>query len=155
MRRVPHPCSDHRRTFRCSRDHGPHHNGLPNSSTGGFRVIPGGTAMVLCHYSTKGEEKNPNQHYDCVDGRDDLRQLPVELLAANDCALFIWCTWPLQTGIWQSVIEAWGFTYAGLAWEWRKYNPDTGKWLPLAPDMAPGKIWNPACWPAGKPTPEI
>jgi N6-adenosine-specific RNA methylase IME4 len=29
---------------------------------------------------------------------------------------------------WMSVIKAWGFAYAGLAWEWIKYNPDTDKY---------------------------
>lgn len=31
--------------------------------------------------------------------------LPVELLAAPDCALFLWCIWPLQP-YWQDVIAA-------------------------------------------------
>ena len=128
MRRVPHPCSDHRRTRSGAAGiTAPIITGFAElRCPGGFRVILADPPWSFANYSTKGEEKNPNQHYDCVD-EDDLRQLPVELLAASDCALFIWCTWPLQP-IWQSVIEAWGFTYAGLAWEWRKYNPDTGKY---------------------------
>lgn len=93
---------------------------------GGFRVILADPPWSFKNYSSKGEEKNAKHHYDCM-GEYELKQMPVQLLAADDCALFIWCTWPLQP-IWQPVIEAWGFTYAGLAWEWRKFNPATGKY---------------------------
>ena len=41
--------------------------------------------------------------------------------------MFCWVTWPLMPD-WTKVIRALGFDYAGLAWEWIKYNPETGKY---------------------------
>ena len=48
-----------------------------------------------------------------------IRDLPVEALAAPDCALFLWATWPnLLDAL--SVIAAWGFTYKTCAFAWTK-----------------------------------
>jgi N6-adenosine-specific RNA methylase IME4 len=94
--------------------------------SGGFRVILADPNWQFENFSEKGEAKNPNQHYECRD-IDWIRALPVDELAAKDCALFIWTTWPLMP-LWDSVIKAWGFEYAGLAWEWIKFNPETGKY---------------------------
>ena len=76
--------------------------------------------------SDKGKAKSPEQHYRCMT-IEDICALPVEQLAAHDCALFIWATWPTIFKA-ESVINAWGFTYSGLAWEWLKHNPKTGKY---------------------------
>jgi len=78
------------------------------------------------NWSKKGEKKNPNQHYSCM-SIDDICKIPVTFAAADDCALFIWCTWPTIFQA-EKVINAWGFTYKGLAWEWIKYNDETGKY---------------------------
>lgn len=51
----------------------------------------------------------------------DLCALPVESIAADDCMLFSWTTWPkLKEGI--EVIEAWGFRYRTCAFTWVKQN---------------------------------
>lgn len=45
--------------------------------------------------------------------------LPVARLAADDCALFMWATWPnLPAAL--EVIAAWGFTYKTCAFAWVK-----------------------------------
>lgn len=93
---------------------------------GGFRVILCDPPWSFSSYSEKGEAKNPNQHYECAD-LEWICALPVQILAADDCALFMWCTWPLMP-VWTKVLNAWGFDYAGLAWEWIKFNPETGKY---------------------------
>ena len=55
---------------------------------------------------------------------EDIRQLPVKELAADDCILFMWVTFPtLQEAF--SVIEAWGFTYKTVAFAWVKQNRKT------------------------------
>jgi len=92
---------------------------------GGFRTILADPPWAFEHRSAKGHGKAAQRHYECVPF-DDLRRLPVELVAADDCALFLWSTWPLMPK-WAPLIEAWGFEYAGLAWEWLKFNPETGK----------------------------
>jgi N6-adenosine-specific RNA methylase IME4 len=93
---------------------------------GGFRVVLADPPWQFANYSEKGEGKNPSQHYECQD-LDWICALPVPVLAADDCALFIWCTWPLMP-VWQRVITAWRFEYSGLAWEWIKFNEQTGKY---------------------------
>jgi len=95
-------------------------------TVGGYRVILADPAWEYRNWSIQGERKNPNQHYETMT-LDQICAMPVELLAAKDCALFIWVTWPLMPH-WNRVIEAWGFTFSGLAWEWLKWNPDTGKY---------------------------
>jgi N6-adenosine-specific RNA methylase IME4 len=91
---------------------------------GGFPVILADPCWYFGNYSERGQAKNAIKHYDCM-LTEDIMRLPVHLLAADDCALFIWVTWPMLAD-WLKVIEAWGFEYAGLAWEWIKYNPETG-----------------------------
>lgn len=51
----------------------------------------------------------------------DLKSLPVANLAANNCALFMWATFPLL----QEAIDLgkhWGFTYKTVAFTWVKKN---------------------------------
>ncbi len=51
----------------------------------------------------------------------DLKGLPVGHLAAKDSALFMWITYPmLREGI--ELMEAWGFTYKTIAFQWIKLN---------------------------------
>lgn len=47
--------------------------------------------------------------------------LPVNELADENCALFLWVTFPLLKEIWK-VIDAWGFTYKSVAFVWIKQN---------------------------------
>lgn len=42
-------------------------------------------------------------------------------LADENCALFLWVTFPLLKEIWK-VIDAWGFTYKSVAFVWIKQN---------------------------------
>lgn len=92
---------------------------------GGFRVILADPPWLFETFSAKGLGKSAQRHYDCMP-TEEIAAMPVELLAAKDCTLFIWCTWPLLSD-WEPVINAWGFKFTGLAWEWIKFNPETGK----------------------------
>ena len=40
---------------------------------------------------------------------EDIKALPVSQLAAKDCALFLWITFPMLHEAW-GVMKAWGFT---------------------------------------------
>jgi N6-adenosine-specific RNA methylase IME4 len=51
----------------------------------------------------------------------DIAALPVALLAAPDCVLFVWITWP-QLFDSKAVIEGWGFSYKTCAFSWTKAN---------------------------------
>jgi N6-adenosine-specific RNA methylase IME4 len=66
-------------------------------------------------WSAAGRGKSADSHYDCM-SLADIKALPVGQLAAKDCALFMWATWPLLPRA-HEVMAAWGFTYAtGGAW---------------------------------------
>jgi N6-adenosine-specific RNA methylase IME4 len=91
-----------------------------------YGVILADPPWTFKTYSQKGQGKSPQKHYDCM-SIDDICALPVRDITADDCALFLWCTWPCIFQA-QKVIEAWGFKYSGLAWEWIKYNEKTGKY---------------------------
>jgi N6-adenosine-specific RNA methylase IME4 len=73
-------------------------------------------------YSDKGKQRSAERHYGVMT-LDQIKALPVAQLAAKDCALFLWCTWPTMP-IWCEVIEAWGLHYSGLAFDWVKLNPN-------------------------------
>lgn len=70
------------------------------------------------NWSQKGERKNAKHHYDCMD-LDAIKALPVDQLAAPDCCLFLWATWPMLPQAFE-VMGAWRFTYrTGGVWHKR------------------------------------
>lgn len=60
------------------------------------------------------------KHYETIDA-DDIHALPVHGLAADDCVLFLWATWPLLPEA-LATITAWGFEYKTCAFAWMKAN---------------------------------
>lgn len=52
---------------------------------------------------------------------DEISQLPVKTIAANNCFLFLWVTFPKLQECFK-VINAWGFTYKTVAFVWVKTN---------------------------------
>jgi len=52
---------------------------------------------------------------------EDIQALRVQNLAAKNCALFLWVTFPLLQEAFR-VIEAWGFIYKTVAFVWVKEN---------------------------------
>ena len=54
---------------------------------------------------------------------DEIKALPIRRLAATDCAVLMWATWPLMP-VWMPVLEAWGVEYSGLGFDWIKLNAD-------------------------------
>lgn len=70
--------------------------------------------------SEKGYEKSPEKHYSTM-SEAAISALPVHELAAGDCILFLWATWPhLQQAL--RVMKAWGFTYK-TGGSWTKLTP--------------------------------
>lgn len=57
-------------------------------------------------------------HYTTMD-LEDIAALPVGALAAPDCSLFLWATWPNLMDA-MATIRAWGFTYKTAAFVWTK-----------------------------------
>jgi N6-adenosine-specific RNA methylase IME4 len=88
----------------------------------GFRagVIAADPPWPFTYYSERAAG-HVTEHYDMMT-LDAIMALPIAQLAAADCALFLWCTWP-NMPIWHEVIETWGFVYSALAFDWIKLNP--------------------------------
>ena len=59
-------------------------------------------------------------HYNTMT-QTDICSLPIEKISSDDCVLFLWVTYPmLKEGL--EVIEAWGFEYKSIAFQWIKRN---------------------------------
>lgn len=79
---------------------------IPHSS---YSMIVADPAWKFENYSSKGETKNPNSHYKCMD-LEDIKILPVMDLAAKDCVLWLWATNPMLPQA-LSVMSSWGFEF--------------------------------------------
>jgi N6-adenosine-specific RNA methylase IME4 len=73
-------------------------------------------------WSGAGKDRAAENHYPTMD-LDAIKALPVERLAAEDCALFLWAVMPqLPEAI--EVLRAWGFEYKTCAFVWVKTTQD-------------------------------
>lgn len=73
-------------------------------------------------YQDKGCNGAAEGHYPTM-SLEKICQLPVPKLAAPDAVLFLWATYPMIREALQ-VIEAWGFKYKSIAFQWVKtYQP--------------------------------
>ena len=61
-----------------------------------------------------------DEHYPTM-SIEDIKALPVDKLAAKDCALFLWITFPMLHEAWD-VMRAWGFDFKTVAFVWIKLN---------------------------------
>ena len=59
---------------------------------------------------------------------DELCALPVESLAAKDCLLFLWATFPMLPEALR-LIKAWGFSFKTVAFVWLKQNRKSPTWF--------------------------
>lgn len=72
-------------------------------------------------HSEKGHGKSPEAHYSTM-GTAEIAELPVAQLAAPDCYLFMWSTWPHLPQA-MHVMRSWGFDYVtGGSWTKRTKN---------------------------------
>ncbi len=83
-----------------------------------FGVIYADPPWEFKVYSGKGKARSADRHYE-TQGLDWIKSLPVEKLAADDCALFLWAVMPELPGA-LDVIRAWGFEYKTVAFTWIK-----------------------------------
>lgn len=79
----------------------------------------------FANYSAKGEAKSPNAHYDCM-ATEEIAALPVGHLAAPDCALFMWGTFPMMPDA-LALMAAWGFAFK-TGGAWAKQSSTGRKW---------------------------
>lgn len=67
-------------------------------------------------------ERGAAHKYDVMSDTD-IASIPVHNLAAPDCALFMWATFPKLREAFM-VMDAWGFTYKTNAFTWVKLSPN-------------------------------
>jgi N6-adenosine-specific RNA methylase IME4 len=86
-----------------------------------YNIIYADPPWTFKTYSDKGKEKkSAENHYQCMT-KADIQNLPIQNIAADDCTLFLWVTFPcLKEGL--ELIEKWGFTYKTCAFNWVKRN---------------------------------
>ena len=75
-----------------------------------------------------GGHKNQSQHYDTLT-IDKLSSMEVEKLAADDCIIFLWATFPILPEAIE-LLHQWGFNYATVGFVWVKpTKKDNRKWF--------------------------
>jgi len=67
------------------------------------------------------------KHYSTMEIKD-ICNLPVRQISSDNCILFIWCTYPMLKEV-QKVIEAWGFKYKTIGFQWIKTYKKSGKFF--------------------------
>lgn len=88
---------------------------------GGFDLIMADPPWSYEMRSEKGYGRAPDAHYTTMP-LDDIKRLPVEVLAAPNCLLWLWSVGPMLPQALE-VIAAWGFTFK-TAGSWAK----VGQW---------------------------
>lgn len=90
-----------------------------------FGDLPRGEAGVIYadppwRFSVWGRRssRDPERHYPTHE-TGKIAELPVAELAAPDCALFMWFSWPMLPDA-LALITAWGFEYKTCAFAWIK-----------------------------------
>jgi len=87
---------------------------------GNYGIIYADPPWAYRVWSEKGKGRSAENHYKTMP-LSEICALPVASIAAPDCALFLWATFPnLQEAF--KVIDAWGFTYKTVAFVWVKNN---------------------------------
>jgi N6-adenosine-specific RNA methylase IME4 len=76
---------------------------------GGFAFIMADPPWSYQMYSDKGHAKSPEAQYATMTP-EAIKALPVELLAAPDCLLWLWAVNPMLPQA-MDVLRAWGFTF--------------------------------------------
>ena len=71
-------------------------------------------------YSDKGCSGNCESHYQTM-SVGEICKLPIGSIATKNSVLFMWSTYPQMKEALQ-VIEAWGFKYKTIAFQWIKLN---------------------------------
>ena len=98
-----------------------------------YNVILADPPWSFRAWSSKGMGRSAEQHYSTM-RLEDIKALPVADLAAEDCVLFLWATFPMLKEALE-VIDTWGFTYKTVAFTWVKENR-----------KSPGLFWGLGYW---------
>lgn len=93
-----------------------------------YNIIYADPPWDFKYYSEKGaEKKSAQRHYDCMK-IEDIINLPIKSLAAKDCVLLIWVTYPFLEKSFE-VIKGWGFEYKTCGFTWVKKCKKSDGWF--------------------------
>ena len=92
-----------------------------------YKIIYADPPWRYYTWSKKGQGRSAESHYSTM-SIEEICNLPVNELSDDDCALFLWVTYPtLLDGL--KCIEAWGFEYKTCAFCWCKRNKKSDGWF--------------------------
>lgn len=95
------------------------------TTPGGFRCIYADPAWSFKTYGKNGHDKSPEAHYPTM-ALEDIKALPVGDVAAKDCFLLMWATWPVLDQA-LDLMGSWGFKYT-TGGAWAKQSSTGKKW---------------------------
>lgn len=78
-------------------------------------------------YRNRGTRAAAEKHYRTM-SVGDIKSLPVADIAAENCVLFLWATFPMLPEALET-IKAWGFQYKTAAFVWAKQNRRSPGWF--------------------------
>ena len=92
-----------------------------------YHIIYADPPWTFKTWSDKGKGKSAEQHYDCMT-MEDIKNLSVQDICEEDAVCIMWVTFPLlKDGI--ETLEAWGFEYKTVAFNWVKRNKKANSWF--------------------------
>jgi len=89
--------------------------GLPRRHFGAILVDP---PWTFAAYSGKGKKRSAERYYDTMTTAQ-VAAMPVGDLAADDCCLFVWVSWPHLPDAFE-LMRTWGFDYKTCGFDWMK-----------------------------------
>ena len=98
---------------------------IPGSAYHNFDNIPKNKYSIILadppwEYQDKGCNGNCEDHYDTMNIKQ-ICALPINSITTKDAILFLWTTYPMLKEALQ-LIEAWGFEYKSIGFQWVKQN---------------------------------
>jgi len=92
-----------------------------------YNIIYADPPWNFRHYSDKGKGRSADNHYKTMD-LEGIKSLPVSELAADNCVLFMWTTFPFLEKSFE-VLKEWGFKYKTIGFVWVKKNKKADSWF--------------------------
>lgn len=86
-----------------------------------YSVILADPPWTFSVWNAKKSNRHASHKYSLMDTEAICE---MKIPATENCALFLWATWPNIKDAFR-VIDAWGFVYRTLAWEWVKLNENS------------------------------
>lgn len=86
-----------------------------------YNIVYADPPWRFAAWSHRGEGKGASRHYECMT-LEDICELPVAEMCAEDAALFLWVVQPMLPEA-LAVMNRWGFSFRTVAFVWVKMPP--------------------------------